>query len=147
MWLWRASWQRAQVTADSPLDDYPFDNPLYRELLKGKEQPVGDFRTARAAGNLHARADQAQSASSLTAQGFGSTTFRPRASQLVQASAAWKDGQWTVVLRRPLRVGPEDGLSLAAGEACSVAFALWDGEARDRNGQKLVSIWHDLKLE
>jgi hypothetical protein len=29
----------------------------------------------------------------------------------------------------------------------SVAFALWDGAARDRNGQKLVSIWHDLTLE
>ena len=29
----------------------------------------------------------------------------------------------------------------------SIGFALWDGAARDRGGQKLVSIWHDLDLE
>jgi DMSO reductase family type II enzyme heme b subunit len=51
------------------------------------------------------------------------------------------------VLRRPLAVKPDDGVSLKPGETCSIAFALWDGAARDRNGQKLISIWHDLKLE
>jgi hypothetical protein len=33
--------------------------------------------------------------------------------------------------------GPDDA-------RVTIAFALWDGAARDRNGQKLVSIWHDL---
>jgi DMSO reductase family type II enzyme heme b subunit len=103
--------------------------------------------TARAAGNLHSHPERQQSASSLAAKGFGSTTFRPKASQLVTARSTWQDGRWTVVLRRPLQVRPEDGISLAAGGQCSVAFALWDGEARDRSGQKLISIWHDLKID
>jgi mono/diheme cytochrome c family protein len=144
LWQWRAGWGNPASAQDNKLDDYPFDMPQYLKLAKGG---LPDFRTARAAGNPLASSDRSQSASNLAAKGFGSTTFRPKASQQVTATAAWQDGRWTVVLRRPLQVGAEDGLSFAAGEACSIAFAIWDGAARDRNGQKLVSIWHDLKIE
>jgi mono/diheme cytochrome c family protein len=148
LWLWRAGWpDRQSAATDHKLDDYPFATPLYRDLLKGKANGFPDFLTARAAGNPHAQAGEGQTAGSLAAHGFGSVTFRPKASQLVSAEATWTDGRWMVVLRRPLHVETGDGLSLASGEACSIAFALWDGEARDRNGQKLISIWHDLKLE
>jgi mono/diheme cytochrome c family protein len=145
IWLWRASWQAPADESLNQLDDYPFDAPLYRERLKGV--PPRDFRTARAAGNPQARPDPAQTASSLAAKGFGTTTFRPMTDQQVTARAAWADGRWTVELRRPLAVGPDGGVALAPGQRCSVAFALWDGAARDRNGQKLVSIWHDLVIE
>jgi mono/diheme cytochrome c family protein len=145
LWQWRAGWHNPNGTAGGTLDDYPFDTPFYREKLKG--QAIPDFLTARAAGNQHVHADASQTAASLGARGFGSTTFRPRTSQRVTAQSAWKDGRWTVVLRRPLQVGADEGLSLGSGKECSVAFALWDGAARDRNGQKLVSIWHSLKIE
>jgi hypothetical protein len=147
VWLWRASSPPAVAEAESILDDYPFDTPLYRQLTKGQEKAIPDFLTARAAGNLNVNPERTHSASNLVAKGFGSTTFRPQASQLVTASATWKDGRWVVVLRRPLRVQSDGGTPLVAGEQYSVAFALWDGDADDRNGQKLVSIWHDLKLE
>jgi len=146
LWLWRAGWQNGKAETHSILDDYPFDTPLYRDLTRGKEG-IPDFLTARAAGNLQAHADKAQSASNLVAKGFGSTTYLPKASQRVTARSTWKDGRWTVVLRRPLQVGADEGQSLTSGEQCSIAFAVWDGAARDRNGQKLVSIWHDLKIE
>jgi mono/diheme cytochrome c family protein len=148
LWLWRASWQRRDlVQAGGWLEDYPFDTPTYGGLLKGKEKGVPDFLTARAAKNLNANFDATRSASNLAAKGFGSTTFRPKESQVVQAGAAWSDGQWEVVLRRPLVVRAEDGVSFAPGDQVSAAFAIWDGAARDRNGQKLFSIWHDLTLE
>ena len=102
-----------------------------------------NYLTARAAGNPNAK--PGQSAGHLGAGGLGSTTFRP--TQAVTARAAWKDGRWVVVLRRPLDLKAEDGLPLAPGAKCSIAFALWDGAVRDRGGQKLVSIWHDLKLD
>jgi DMSO reductase family type II enzyme heme b subunit len=145
LWQWRAAWKRPVASADSQLDDYPFDTAVYRDVLKGQDAP--DFLTARAAGNPLTNPDRGHGASSLTAQGFGSTTFRPNPSQKVTAHAAWKDGHWSVVLQRPLAVGADEGTSLASGERCSVAFAVWDGAARDRNGQKLISIWHDLKVE
>lgn len=147
LWLWRAGWQPQTAAVDGGLDDYPFDMPLYRRLTKGKEKGIPDFRTARAAGNLNARPDDSTTASHLAAKGFGSTTFRPRTSQLVTARAEWQAGRWTVVLRRPLQVKPAEGISLDPGEQCSIAVALWFGDVRDRNGQKMVSIWHDLKVE
>jgi mono/diheme cytochrome c family protein len=147
LWLWRASWQGKGPTSDRQLDDYPFDSPNYAALKRDRDKGAPDFQTARAAGNQGTRPDGKSTASQLTARGFGSTTFRSRASQLVSATSQWKDGRWTVVLRRALQIRPEQGLTLAAGESYSSAFALWFGEARDRNGQKLVSIWHDLKIE
>jgi hypothetical protein len=141
LWLWRAGPATRPTSADGPLDEYPFENPIYKKLVQGGTKPP-DFRTARAAGNPNA-ADR--TASNLAAKGAGSTTFLPPASQLVTAQSDWKDGRWTVVLRRPLHVA--DGLSILPGKGCSIAFAVWDGAHRERNGQKFVSIWHDLKLE
>jgi mono/diheme cytochrome c family protein len=140
LWQWRAA-THADASAQSQLDDYPFDEPIYRELAEGK---VPDFITARAAGNPLALREH--EGSSLLAKGPGSLTFRPKPSQYVKAKADWKEGRWTVVLTRPLKVMPEAGLSLAAGQRYSVALAVWDGAARDRGPQKQVSIWHDLEL-
>jgi DMSO reductase family type II enzyme heme b subunit len=41
----------------------------------------------------------------------------------------------------------DDGVSLEPGAKASVAFAVWDGAAQDRDGKKLISIWQDLILE
>lgn len=142
LWLWRGG-RSATGEADSLLDDYPFDSPIYRALAKGK--PLPDFITGRAAGNPVAVRDT--TAQQLSAKGPGSSTFLPRPSQLVGSEATWEKGRWTVVLKRPLASGADGGLTLAPGDACSVAFAIWDGAAHDRGGQKLISIWNDLRLE
>jgi mono/diheme cytochrome c family protein len=155
VWLWRASWQ---ALADGPVDVdtaypnmavdlYPFERAGNGPRSHSIEQQLRDFITAWAAGNLNADPARPFTGSSLGAKGFGTLTMRPRTSQLVSAKGTWKEGRWTVVLRRPLDVGAEGGLPLAPGSKLSMAFALWDGAAGDRNGQKLVSIWHDLELE
>ena len=104
---------------------------------------------AQVAGNQIARsAAHPTAGSSLTAAGPGSTTFRIKKSQLVTATGRWSQGRWIVLLRRPLSVeAPSDGVALAPGQKASVAFAVWEGAHRDRNGQKQVSIWQDLVLE
>ena len=68
-------------------------------------------------------------------------------SMVVAAAGVRTDDGWSVVLQRPLVVKSEDGLSLVPGGRVSVAFARWDGASRDRAGQKLISIWHDLNIE
>jgi hypothetical protein len=51
-------------------------------------------------------------------------------------------------MARPLVVGSEsDGVSLDPGARASIAVAVWDGSQRDRDGKKLITIWHDLELE
>lgn len=142
LWQWRSG-ARQTGAEDSLMDDYPFDTDVYRELAKGK--PLPDFITARVAENplaLHER-----DAGALAAAGFGSTTFLPKASQLVVGDGKWHDGQWSVVLRRPLDVPSDAGLPLAAGGKYSIGFAVWDGAARDRGPQKLISMWNDLRVE
>jgi DMSO reductase family type II enzyme heme b subunit len=69
-------------------------------------------------------------------------------SQLVHAVGEWRDGRWVIVMQRPLAVPSEsDGITLAPSDRASVAFAIWDGAADDRDGKKSITIWQDLILE
>jgi mono/diheme cytochrome c family protein len=151
VWLWRAGWQAAaDLDATYPnmsVDLYPFEKQKPGGHPHALENQPPDFLTARAAGNLHAGPNRDTTASNLQAGGFGTLTLRPRTSQVVRAAGTWKDGRWTIVLRRPLQVAEGEGIPLAPGDKLSIAFAIWDGSAGDRNGQKLISIWHDLQLE
>jgi hypothetical protein len=159
LWMWDAD--RGQKGGDleevNPrlvVDLYPFseksvDTAEYsRPGTKTSEQPDLSL-PAKAAGNQVVRsAPYPTGGSSLAAAGPGSTTFRFAKSQLVVASARYSTGRWIVLLRRSLDTrAPENGVSLAPGRTASVAFAVWDGAHRDRNGQKQISIWQDLVLE
>lgn len=156
VWLWRASWSGNPATYSDVDNAYPNMEvdmyPLERRADGGSlhalgQQPPG-FITADAVGNLRSDFSARFSAHNLEAKGVGTMTMRPKLSQLVAANGVWKDGHWTVVLKRPLQSKAADtGISLMPGDTLSIAVAIWDGAARDRNGQKLVSIWHDLKLE
>jgi hypothetical protein len=144
LWHWRASPQdRVTHNTMEVMDDYPFDSEEYRRLEQGPTK--SDFVTARVVGNplTKRRGD----AATLAAQGPGSTTFRPPASQVVDTASTWHEGSWVILLRRSLSVAPTDGISLAPNQAYGVAFAVWNGEARDRASQKVISIWNDLQLE
>ena len=80
--------------------------------------------------------------------GPGSVTFRPPTSQLVRSRGVWNEGRWSVVLIRPLTA--EDSaipVPLKPGDRASLAFAVWDGGHRDRDGMKLITIWQDLVLQ
>jgi DMSO reductase family type II enzyme heme b subunit len=155
VWLWRPSWQeiaaqRADVDTAYPnmaVDLYPFEQVGGGARPHAAERQPRGFLTAWAAGNLQADPTRNANGSNLGAKGFGTLTLRPPVSQVVTTQGEWKDARWTVVLRRSLAVSAEAGIPLAPGDRFSIAFALWDGAAGDRNGQKLVSIWHDLLLE
>jgi mono/diheme cytochrome c family protein len=151
VWLWRARWQTdADVESVYPnmaVDMYPFEKPGKGPQRHAAGNQPPEFLTAKAAGNLTADTAGDVRGSNLQARGFGTLTMRPRVSQDVTATGSWKEGRWAVVLRRPLKPEADSGIALAPGDKLSIAFALWDGAAGDRNGQKLVSIWHDLELE
>jgi mono/diheme cytochrome c family protein len=155
LWLWRAGWpakpgQAPDVDTAYPnmaVDSYPYEQLGDALRPHASDRQAKEFLTADAAGNQLADPSRSVSAGNLEAKGFGTLTMRPRASQAVTAMASWQGGRWTVVLRRPLDAGGGNGVRLEPGDRLSVAFALWDGEARDRNGQKMVSVWQDLRLE
>jgi mono/diheme cytochrome c family protein len=154
IWLWDASAQAdlggfadvESVYPDMAVDHYPFEEPSGGDGHPTARQSR-EFLSAWAAGNPRSDPTRPMPGSGHRASGFGTLTTHPIASQAVDGRGAWDEGRWGVVLRRPLRVDPDGGMVLAPGDRISIAFALWDGAARDRDGQKLVSIWHDLELE
>jgi DMSO reductase family type II enzyme heme b subunit len=79
----------------------------------------------------------------LEANGFGTLEDQPDAVQTVDGAAEWKDGTWVVVMRQILDAGSAFNIH----QSIPVAIAAWDGNERDRAGQKSVSEWMELMLE
>ncbi len=82
----------------------------------------------------------------LIAAGPGTVTALPREHVHVRGGGNWSDGSWTVDLRRPMSVASED-VPMPAGTVTNVAFAVWDGAAGDRNGQKSITQWLPMEIE
>jgi dimethylsulfide dehydrogenase subunit gamma len=79
----------------------------------------------------------------LAAGGFGSTT--PLDSAGLESSGLFREnGEWVVVFSRPLLQIGDHLVNLESGTA-SMAFALWQGDQRQRDGLKHVSMgWVSL---
>jgi DMSO reductase family type II enzyme heme b subunit len=83
-------------------------------------------------------------AQNLAAGGFGSTTPLDTAG-LESSSLFRENGEWVVVLSRPLLQIGDHLVNLESGTA-SLAFALWQGDQRQRDGLKHVSMgWVSLE--
>ena len=67
----------------------------------------------------------------MQAQGRGTTR---RTGQNFPANGTYQNGQWNVILELP---------DLPAGT--SVAFAVWNGSQKDRDGRKYFSVWQALE--
>lgn len=155
LWVWNGGWQAdlaeyADVDTTYPdmfVDEYQLEEKGDGPRPHATTRQNKAFLSGFAAGNLRSDPTRGIAGSVNQAKGFGTLTLLPRPSQTVIAKGTWTDGRWSVVLRRPLEVSADAGLQLAVGDKLSIAFAIWDGAARDRNGQKLVSIWHDLEIE
>jgi dimethylsulfide dehydrogenase subunit gamma len=83
------------------------------------------------------KAGQAQ-AQNLAAGGFGSTT-RLDPAGLTSSSVYRSGGEWVVVFSRSLSSVGEHQVQLDSGQA-SMAFALWQGDQKQRDGLKHVSM-------
>jgi DMSO reductase family type II enzyme heme b subunit len=158
LWFWDADRQAGFATVQdvyprTAVDVYPLTETVvesaeYSRSTARQYAQAPETLPAQSAGNQISPAADAPVATSLEAAGPGSVTFRPRVSQLVRAQGEWKEGRWAVVMTREL--SPKEaaaGVALTPGHRASVAFAVWEGSHRDRNGQKLFTIWQDLELE
>jgi mono/diheme cytochrome c family protein len=142
IWQWKADWQqdaegkRADVDTEHPamhVDYYPEKDALHRPAEK--------------AGNLFATITRTTAAEDLNAEGFGTLKPQPASEQNVSARGVWANGKWRVVFARQLKSKDAGDAQFEAGQQIPVAFAVWDGQFRDRNGQKLVTDWYRLELE
>lgn len=155
IWMWKSDreadlqgfhdidWQYPATGIDSypNLERSPYEQPM-RHALTIDSDP--SYITAWGAGNIVSDPLRRSSAEDLRAQGFG--TLRARGEQQVEAHGVYDKGSYRVMFRRSLAARGEGAVELASGRTVSVAFAIWNGHAGDRDGKKSVSIWQDLAL-
>lgn len=85
-----------------------------------------------------------EQAQNLAAGGFGSTT-RLDTAGLASSSVYRSAGEWVVVFSRPLQSEGDFQVPLGTGQT-SMAFALWQGGQKQRDGLKHVSMgWVSLE--
>jgi mono/diheme cytochrome c family protein len=141
IWHWTADSQLDLARRRDREDRYP---AVVVDDEPDAHDPV--FLTARHVGNPLA-GPRRSPVESLNATGLGTLTSQPVAEQVVGGDGRWTDGRWRVVIVRALRTDSPRDAQLAPGESSAVAFAVWDGARRDRDGQKAVSVWQRLVIE
>ena len=108
----------------------------------GMGKNEGVFNTGIATGNILSDAGMRKSSvEDLNAEGF--STLTTQASQDVGGEGNWRNNRWAVVFKRSLTTGDSNDAQLSGGKA-SMAIAIWNGQNKERNGQKAVTQWNTL---
>ena len=105
-----------------------------------------NYMTAASADNVIAQPHNSP-VEDANARGFGSFKSQPVAEQNVAGQGVWHDGFWNVVFIRERISKDADDVKFVTGKPVPVAFGVWDGEQRDRNGRKMISNWYQLILD
>jgi Ethylbenzene dehydrogenase len=125
IWHWKADWQ-------SDID---------RRAARAPEKKESGVRT------FEVIPRRVSSVEDLIGGGFSTLTTKDKQGR-VQGQAIWKDGVWHVVMRRPLvSEEQENEAKLVPGRVQTVSFAVWNGENKERNGQKSVAPWFQLNID
>mgnify|MGYP000909819269 CR=1 FL=1 len=125
IWHWKADWQ-------SDID---------RRAARQSEKKEGGVRT------FEVIPRRVSSVEDLIGGGFSTLTTKEKQGR-IQGKAQWKDGVWRVVMRRPLSSEEQDNeAKLIPGRVQTVSFAVWNGENKERNGQKAVAPWFQLVID
>jgi DMSO reductase family type II enzyme heme b subunit len=83
----------------------------------------------------------------INAEGFGTLSVQSLEDQQLSGKGRWKNGAWEVIFVRALQtIGPWDARFESPGETY-LSLALWDGAEKDRNANKLTSLWQVLIVE
>ena len=129
IWHWKADWQS------------DVDRRLAR--AKQKKRKRGGIR------RFEVIPRRPSSVEDLIGGGFSTLTSKQQQGR-IKGQAEWKRGFWRVVMKRPLTSSGDDlenEAVLQPGRMQAVAFAIWNGENKERNGQKAVAAWMQLAID
>jgi hypothetical protein len=159
IWQWKSWWENdlsryAGVNSAFPknaADFYPFDvaGRSTAEYFVSKDSAKTlsmSWNAGWGSGNLLSAQSRESSVEDLNAKGFGTLTSQGATGQNVTGKGIWKDGSWVVVLTRSFASPEVNDVTLRLNSTIPVAFAVWDGNLGDRNGQKMVTNWHKLTI-
>jgi len=108
----------------------------------GMGKNEGVYNAGRATGNILSDNSMRVSAvEDLNAEGF--STLTTQAHQDVDGSGNWRNNRWSVVYKRALTTGDANDTQFKGGKT-PMAIAIWNGQNKERNGQKAVTQWNTL---
>ena len=140
IWQWKAAYQEQIHRGyegikgrypNTAVDWYPFHGEK-------------TFYPGRATGNPVSSNARTSAVDNLIAAGFG--TLTPDPDSTVTGWGAWRDGRWRVVFQRPMMASGEGNVNLPVDARTSMAFAVWDGGAQERDGMKSVGNFVSLDV-
>ena len=120
-------------------------SPLQRHthVDPGMGKNEGVFNPGRATGNILSDNTLRRSpVEDLNAEGF--STLTTQSHQDVDGSGNWSNSRWSIVFKRQLKTEDANDTQFV-GRKTSIAFAIWNGNNKERNGQKALTIFHTLK--
>jgi DMSO reductase family type II enzyme heme b subunit len=175
IWQWKATWNKegAGTAGNEMMQDledqydymamgsgsYYIYEPDGKLVLAPKQSPKvserrthidpgmgkneGVFNPGRATGNILSDNTLRRSpVEDLNAEGF--STLTTQSHQDVDGSGNWSNNRWMVVFKRRLKTEDPNDTQLT-GKETPIAFAVWNGNNKERNGQKALTIFHILK--
>ena len=108
----------------------------------GMGKNEGVFNAGIYAGNiLSDNTKRVSAVEDLNAEGF--STLTTQAHQDVQGAGNWRNNRWSVVYKRALKTGDANDTQFS-GSKTPMAIAIWNGQNKERNGQKAVTQWNTL---
>lgn len=125
-----------------PADQAAIQFPAAR--ISGEEKPyfiLGDAKNPVDYWRWNAASGLAR----FTAEGAARVVERDRGTLV--AHGGYKDGQYRVMLRRPLKAANEREVEFVPGAFIPIAFHLWDGSQGEEGLKMAISSWNYLLLE
>lgn len=163
IWLWKADRQldlarfrdMEDVYPGMAGDDYQLARGWYPKTIEGPghvamaSAPAHDrlFLAGWGAGNPMSDPWRSTAVEDLNAEGFSTLTTQPPENQNVKGSGFWVNGYWLVQFTRRLNSNDPNDARFVPGGKAPIAFAVWDGNRGDRDGQKSVSTWYTINIE
>lgn len=152
---WKAVWQHdvehghADVQDYHPgmyTDAYPFAEGEYPYPIEEafETSDARRYLVATNAGNPMSQLHRKWPVEELLAEGFG--TLASQSIQDARGAGTWKNGRWSVVLTVPRSTHDPSNPALAAGTKTAMAFAVWEGGARNVGGRKHWTLFNELVL-
>ena len=109
----------------------------------GMGKNEGVFNPGRATHNMLSDASMRRSpVEDLNAEGF--STLTTQAHQDVDGAGNWSNSKWSVVFKRALKTKDSNDTQFT-GSKTPMAIAIWNGQNKERNGQKAVTQWQTLE--
>lgn len=145
---WRAQYQRdaergkpdiQDLYPNASVDMYQHD---YRGVPGSAPLQAERYSPAKAVGNPQSY--RKSSVDEIVAEGFGTSSVQEPSG--ASARGVWKQGEWTLVIVRPLDVEGRGGLS--TGKQSNVAFAAWQGGSAEVASRKSITMqWTPLTIQ